>query len=274
MSPFFNIFGFNLPAYGLMTVAGFAAAALVLFLRNRAFKLVGDDVLNTAICAAVGVAVGGKILYLIVSIPIFIKYASIIFSSFEMFEIFFVQGSVFYGGLIGALLFSYLYLKKNKLDIKQYGDLFAPAIPVFHMFGRLGCYFAGCCYGVPWEHGIVFHDSLGAPNDIALFPTQLVEVGFNALIFIALMIIGRFCATKGRLILYYLLMYAPFRFVNEFFRGDEIRGVWLLSTSQWVSIGLFAFTVFLFLRGRKARVADGEEKPESDDDSGDGKQET
>ena len=57
------------------------------------------------------------------------------------------------------------------------------------------------------------------------------------------------------MIFYYMLMYPAARFVLEFFRGDAIRGfLFGLSTSQWISIGLFAVAVWkLFFAKAKAK---------------------
>ena len=255
MYPFYTVFGVQLPTYGLMTLFGIIAGAIVVMLRNRRAKLPGIDVLFTALFGLIGVGVGGKILYWITILPIIIRNISL-FTDPDFFNTVIVPGSVFYGGLIGSIIFAYLYIKKNKMDATVCGDLFAPAIPMFHAFGRLGCLFVGCCHGIPFENGIVFHNAIGgAPSDIPLFPTQPIETGYNLLVFAALLIIGHFAKKKGNLVWYYMLMYAPFRFVIEFFRGDVVRGhLWIFSTSQWVSILLAGFAVFMLAtasRGHK-----------------------
>ena len=58
-----------------------------------------------------------------------------------------------------------------------YFDLFAPSIAIAQGFGRIGCFLAGCCYGKETDSfiGIVFHDSIIAPNNISLLPTQIIS---------------------------------------------------------------------------------------------------
>jgi Prolipoprotein diacylglyceryltransferase len=252
MHPFYTVFGVQLPTYGLMILLGIVAGSIVVIIRNRHARLPGIDVLFTALFGLIGVGVGGKILYWITVIPIIARNISHFFEP-DFFTQVIVNGSVFYGGLIGSLIFAYLYIRKNNMNAAVCGDLFAPAIPLFHAFGRVGCLMIGCCHGMPYEHGIVFHNAIGgAPNDIPLFPTQPLEIGYNVLIFAALLCIGHFAKKKGRLVWYYLLLYAPFRFILEFFRGDVVRGhLWIFSTSQWVSILLAGFAVFMLAKASR-----------------------
>lgn len=144
-------------------------------------------------------------------------------------------GFVFYGGLLVGLSFYLIYslfFKKFDFD-KSY--LLIPGLIFGHAIGRVGCFLTGCCYGnvcdLPWK---VFM------NGEYRHPVQLYEA-------IALTFLGILSLywIKGKRNLFvftnYLLCYSLIRFVLEFFRGDDVRGVFLyqLSTSQYISIGLF-----------------------------------
>lgn len=156
-------------------------------------------------------------------------------------------GFVFYGGLIFGLLFYLIYsLYFKKFDYKK-SYLLAPGLIFGHAIGRVGCFLTGCCYGsqcdLPWK---VFMDGSFR------HPVQLYEA-------IALFVLGFFSLkwveheeAHKKVLSNYLLYYSMIRFAVEFFRGDEIRGIYwfALSTSQLVSVALFVIAVFLKFRER------------------------
>ena len=145
-------------------------------------------------------------------------------------------GFVFYGGLIFGLIFYFIYslwLKKFPFSESR---LLTPGLIFGHAIGRVGCFFTGCCFGsqcdLPWAvhmHGEWIH------------PVQLYEA-------MGLMILGwmslRWVSSKKDnffVVTNYLMIYSVLRFIVEYFRGDKIRGVYLLdlSTSQMISVALF-----------------------------------
>ncbi len=57
-------------------------------------------------------------------------------------------------------------------------------LPLGHAFGRIGCFFAGCCYGISWKHGFVYHSTVGfTPIGVPLLPIQLIEAGTLLVLF-------------------------------------------------------------------------------------------
>lgn len=151
-------------------------------------------------------------------------------------------GFVFYGGLLGALAGNVIFCKVRKYNLDDVMDFTVPAFALFHAFGRVGCFFGGCCYGFKFS-GPVYFGNLFYLN---YFPMQLVEAAFELIMFFLLK-----KAPEGKTLKIYLLSYGVFRFVNEFFRGDAVRGIWFgMSTSQWISLIIIA--VYLCLTVRKA----------------------
>ena len=143
---------------------------------------------------------------------------------------------------------------------------------MFHAFGRVGCFFAGCCYGIPFSHGFVMHDSLNPVGDgVARFPVQLLEALLLLILFLVLngirkkrlsLLKEEGAATEqkrkpnrreGSLLPLYLLSYAVIRFGDEFLRGDTYRGIWLFfSTSQWISVFILAgIAIYYTAAGRR-----------------------
>ena len=135
--------------------------------------------------------------------------------------------------------------------------LLVPALALVAALGRVGCFCAGCCYGVECDSpvSVVFPAaSLAAPPGVPRLPVQLFEAAVQLALFLALLWFtagprrARFAAE------FYLACYCPARFVLEFFRGDVARGaLWGLSTSQWLSAaGFLAVSLYFFMRsGRK-----------------------
>jgi hypothetical protein len=103
---------------------------------------------------------------------------------------------------------------------------------------------AGCCYGrptsVPWA--VTFTDpvaaaNVGTPLDVPLHPTQLYDAGGELLILAVLLATERRGRTfPGRTFWLYVLLYGVSRFIVEFYRGDERGTLFVLSTSQVVSL--------------------------------------
>ncbi len=254
MHPIFHLLGIEIPAYGLMALLGGALGSAVVLLRRRRFPTIPRlDAVNMLAMCFVGILVGAKALFIITNIPKIIANWDLVMAYPLDAMVSLFGGLVFYGGVLGGFTAVYLYIRKYRIDLWGALDLFAPAIPAGHMLGRIGCYLGGCCYGmeVPW--GVTFTESL-APgcNGVPRMPVQLYEAGINLLIFLVLLLYERKPRRTGRTLALYLLLYAPARFVLECFRGDVGRGVWLLSTSQWLSILLFVGGLYLFLRAPTA----------------------
>ena len=170
-------------------------------------------------------------------------------------------GSVFYGGFIGGTLALLIYTRISKSVGRAYAlDIWAVSVPLFHAFGRIGCFLGGCCYGIESQIGFIINGNTLVPeiNGVRRFPVALTESACCLVIFLILLYVENKCCMCGKKIYLYMILYSPVRFVLEFFRGDDIRGfLFGLSTSQWISIILFVFGIFMLL----SRKYKGKEKP-------------
>jgi Prolipoprotein diacylglyceryltransferase len=159
-------------------------------------------------------------------------------------------GLVYYGGFIVAVSYVVWYCVRKKVPIGQLSDNIAPALGLGHFFGRIGCFFAGCCYGktCDFPFAVVFNnaDTL-ALRGVQIHPTQLYEAFGNLIVSFILHFYNRKEHASGKTFALYLVMYAVLRFIVEFFRGDyrgsEFFG---LSIAQNVSILIF-FTGLLII---------------------------
>lgn len=259
MHPYFHLFGLNIPAYGTVAGVGFLVAGVyAVLLSRRGTRVSRADLGYAAVIGGCGMLIGAKLLALITEIPFMIEFHEKIFSSVESFAVFFLGGWVFYGGLIGGLVGAWMFCRRWKVDFGAVCDISAPAIPLFHAFGRVGCFLSGCCHGIKWAGGIAFTEAIAAPNGVPLFPVQLVEAGCNLILCVVLSLLRKRFRRSGTLMCVYLVSYAVIRFALEFLRGDAIRGVFLLSTSQWISAAIVVCVAIWFVKSNKFQAKETE----------------
>ncbi len=250
MLPTLNIFGFEFASYGFIIFIGLLIGSVIAVQYfSKFYKIKKEDIVFAILYGIIGLGIGAKLLYLITNIPFLVQNWNQI-DVFQTILQMFKGGFVFYGGLIGGILGIFIYSKQFKISFKELLNCLVPVMPLIHSIGRIGCLCAGCCYGMEY-HGfgaIIFHNSNLAPNGIPLFPTQIIESICLFLIFIVLLITyKRFLGTYKSLGLYCIL-YSIVRFILEFFRGDLIRGIYFsVSTSQWISIGIFILGISIFI---------------------------
>lgn len=252
MFPSFQLFGKTIGLYTIFALLGIFAAGVFACIQAKKHGQDDNRMIELLLFSSIGALIFGHLLFGLTNLTA--MQALFDFSNFISFKDFFLaavlvfSGAVFYGGLLGGILSGYIYGKVTRLNIEAFSDILAPAIPLFHGFGRIGCFLGGCCYGIESHIGFVFSNSLVAPaNHISRFPVQLVEALFNFLLFYFLFTLLK-KGKKGLLPLY-LFIYSAGRFFIEFLRGDEIRGfIFSLSTSQFISVIIFAVSGFSLLK--------------------------
>lgn len=265
MYPIVTIFGRPIGTYALSSVAGILLAGWYACRAARRRGVDDNEIIVLLLVSAVGILLGSHVLYALTNLPALLRYlsesANLSLGDWFRGLLPYVGGAVFYGGLLGGLAAGALYLRIRRLPFAAYADIAAPAIPLFHAFGRIGCFLGGCCYGIPWEGGITYTRALSPEaNGVARFPVQLLESALLFALFFLLAALFRRGALRGRLLALYLAVYAVLRFLLEFLRGDAIRGVYFgLSTSQWISLAiLLALGVAALARAcarRRARAS-------------------
>ncbi len=253
MSPFLTIFGRNFPLYGVLIWCGVPiSVAVALFICPRK-DTERDEIIYSGVYTLVGAMIGAKLLFIIVSLP------QIIAQKIGLLDLI-GGGFVFYGGLIGGALGLLIYCKQFQMNFVTLAETYAAVLPLGHAFGRVGCFFSGCCYGIAYDGPLcyTYRTALAAtPIGVPLLPVQLIEAGCLLIIFAVLLTVylkkGKHVGTVFPL---YLLSYSLLRFVLEFFRGDRERGILLLSTSQWVCVGILCALSIVFFKKCQKGVAE------------------
>jgi phosphatidylglycerol---prolipoprotein diacylglyceryl transferase len=243
---------FTVYTYGVLLAASYLLGLRLAMSRARARGLSADRVLDLGIYIIIAALIGAKLLLLIVDREQFNSLADL----FSLVR----AGGVFYGGLITAVAVAFWYMSRHRMPFWTTCDVFAPAIALGHVTGRLGCLAAGCCWGkptdVPWA--ITFTNDLaekivGTRLNVPLHPTQLYEAGAELLILVLLLATERrWRPYPGRTFWLYMLLYAISRYIIEFYRGDP-RGVVLgMSTSQFISLILAPLSLAMLVWLRRS----------------------
>ena len=130
--------------YGLMMAVGFLLCSVICFLRTRKRGLQGENLIIIAAMLLLFALIGGFVFYALVT------YSPVQIADFIRegdWESLLGGGIVFYGALIGGIIGAFIGSVIAKDDLRDYMDIIVPVIPLGHAIGRIGCFFAGCCYG-------------------------------------------------------------------------------------------------------------------------------
>lgn len=242
----FKIGNLTVYSYGFMIAVGIIAAVVLFRVLCDRRKI--DDktynfyLMNTMVAIAVGF--GFAALYQMI-------YHAIETGRWEF------NGITFMGGLIGAVLsfaVGTVFVAKVPVqrDFWRIANIITPCILIAHGFGRIGCFLAGCCYGVRTDSwiGVKFPFL-----SYKVVPTQLIEAIFLFILCGVTVLLLLKWKKEDWLMLIYLYSYAVFRFIIEFWRGDDRGGAGFLSPSQWQSFFMLAvaiaLTVYIYVFKRR-----------------------
>ncbi|MGA2802068.1 MAG: prolipoprotein diacylglyceryl transferase [Verrucomicrobiota bacterium] len=202
--------------YGVMIALAFLVGLLTAARRARRENISGETIADVVLWLMVGGILGARIVYVT-------TYWKDEFAGQSFSEIFMIQhgGLVYYGGLIGAMIAGFIYIRWKKLPLWKTADVLAPSIALGNIIGRIGCLLNGCCYGrptdLPW--GIRFpsdHPTGGLP----VHPTEVYDALNNFILYLLLAWLFRRKKFDGEVFATYLIGYAIIRTVMEYFRGD------------------------------------------------------
>lgn len=244
----------TLPVYLLILSTVYSLS--IFWIYYQAEKKGFDRALTLDFCLAImiGGFLGARILHIFYESPDY--YLENLLNVFKIWQ----GGFVFFGGFIGALLATLAYSHYKQQNYGLWADFFTPLFPVGYAFGRLGCFFNGCCYGKICElsWAIEFNHP-GLPTGLR-HPTQLYAFFWELLVSLPLCIwTGRYLQkTKqqkklaGAVFLVWIAAHSAGRIIMEFFR-DDYRGFMPLelSIATWISaLLLLVSLVWLKVRYR------------------------
>lgn len=244
MMPFLVIGDLSIPTFFI--VISLSLSFLVIYLSHRVDKYEFDRKIafDIALIVMISGFLGGRLMHVIYEEPAFYK-------KHPWQILYFWQGGyVFYGGFILCLLSVITYCRINKIYFLKTADFFAPLLSLSHAFGRLGCFFAGCCYGAKCE--IPWAIENRHPTTLYLFFGELLI--FAYLIFFERKIRDLNVAyLNGAVFMKWVLLHSLLRLNVEYYR-DDFRGAFFsvplfgnLSVSQLISLILMFISLGYFI---------------------------
>jgi phosphatidylglycerol---prolipoprotein diacylglyceryl transferase len=297
----FHIFGEAVPAYFVMLLAGFMLATTVQAVLAYGSGLDPDAMINLGISMLLWGLIGGRLLHVIAD-GYFMDYVHLCTdpaavawkitqaecagrgdSTWDaalkvchpnsrdcfMWAKFWAGGLAYYGGFIAASTAAFYSLRRDKFPFWKAADMAGVTVALGLGFGRLGCFFGGCCFGkacdlpwavsfpagsdasrAAWKSGLLSSPYVVSPR---LHPTQLYES-------FACFLISAFCVFyvwprrkyDGQVFAAFVVLYACVRAFLEVFRNDDRGGMFGLSTSQLIGIALVA-VAFAIHRARSQK---------------------
>ena len=236
-------------SYGVMIAVGFLVFIYFLSKNSKRIQLISnEDFLNSLFIGLSAGIIGGRL--------IFVLYEWELFAD-NFWQIFYpwIGGFGIMGSILGVLLVVPPYLKFKKVKVLPFLDVIAIYAGLLEGFGRIGCFFAGCCYGA--QVGInaccsvVFKNPDGlAPLNIALHPTQIYSSLLSFLVFLIIYFRAKYFSYKnGELIFSFLFLSSLSRFCVDFLRGDRdfLSGFDLFSYYQIVALSISAVSLLALI---------------------------
>ncbi|MCC2645915.1 MAG: prolipoprotein diacylglyceryl transferase [Burkholderiales bacterium] len=241
--------------YGIMYMVGFLSFLYIGKYRVKKYghsfltvKLVDD----TLFYAALGVVLGGRLGYCLFYQPMFyLLHPLNIIKTWD-------GGMSFHGGLLGVMLATYLFARKNNSTFFELSDFIAPIVPVALFFGRIGNFINGELWGkittagIPWA--MVFPQS---GTMLPRHPSQLYEALGEGIILATFLLIYSGKPRKiGQTSAMFLIGYGIIRFVIEYFREPDsfLRNVVQmthLSMGQWLCVPMILLGIVLYYYSTK-----------------------
>ena len=238
-----EIFSLEVRWYSLAYIFGIIlgwSLAKKIFIQNIEVKSKFDDYLTYLI---IGIILGGRLGYIFIyNLSFYVNNPLDIFKIWQ-------GGMSFHGGLIGVILASIFFAKKNNQNPFLYLDIVALVAPVGLFFGRIANFINSELYGtitnVPWAVTFVQVDNL--PRH----PSQLYEALLEGLFLFLLLIYfkNKFSNKPGVISGLFLIIYSIFRFIVEFYRvpDEQLGYIFLnLTVGQVVSLIFILSGVILF----------------------------
>ena len=214
----FQLGSFTIHWYGVMIALAFLAGLWTATRRARRENIPGEKIADVVLWLMIGSIIGARFVYVT-------TYWKDEFADQPLSEIFMIQhgGLVYYGGLIGAILATYIYLRWKKMPLWKTADVLAPSIALGNVFGRIGCLLNGCCYGracsLPWAIRFPADNPLHPPTT-PVHPTEIYDALDNFILYLLLAWLFRHKKFDGQVFASYLIGYAVTRTLMECFRGD------------------------------------------------------
>ena len=235
-----NVWFLKFNVWGIFVSLGFIAGMVVAYFELKKKKLEAARIFDLAFWIILSALIGGRLLYIAEHLDIYFAAPLGILKLWQ-------GGMSVYGGFIGALLASVLYLKKYKLDFWRYADAVIFGLPLGLFIGRLGCFFIHDHPGVKTNFFLGVNYPDGVRHDLGLYDSLC-----GLVLFLIFLILRRKKWFPGFYVAVFAVWYGAVRFSLDFLRAEDLVGAdpryFGLTLAQYFSIILFAGGIYLFCR--------------------------
>ncbi|PKM93070.1 MAG: prolipoprotein diacylglyceryl transferase [Elusimicrobia bacterium HGW-Elusimicrobia-4] len=238
----FKIGFLEIHTYGVFVALGFFVGFKMLLFYGKKSSFSPALIEKLTFLVFIFSLIGARLFYVLISFGEFAENPLDIFKVWQ-------GGLVFWGGFLGGAITVIIFSIKHKMPLWKLADVFAPALAIGHALGRIGCFFAGCCYGKNTDSflGVVFPENCLAPTGIKLVPTQILSSILLLILFLILVIFWKRKKFDGQIFFMYTVLLSVGRFLIEFLRGD-FRGNLILgiTPTQIVSVVMFIVSIIIW----------------------------
>ncbi len=225
----------GIPVYSIFLILSLLINCVVIFNFAKIQKIDKNIVLCSLTTEMIGIITGAKILNMI---------------QIKENNSFYYAGFSSYGGVIGGIIVLVIFSKIYNVSLKKLLNIYIPLLPFMYSISKLGCFFAGCCYGIEYNGlgNVVYSSAIEAPLNIKLLPIQLIESIANLAIFIYIICIYSKNKNSVKIISDVFVLCGVSKFVLEFFRSSWNNKI---SSTQVISLGFIIIGIIIKLKWRK-----------------------
>ncbi len=245
-----------LPTYGALFATATVLAWWWFLRRGRALGVDEDKLFNLSFYTLLAGIIGAKLTLVAVDWRLYVQHPGELWGTLR-------TAGVLMGGVIGGAVIFVIYARREGLPLLRLGDAIAAPLALAQGVGRLGCFSAGCCWGVRAGENTPFavtftnpvaREQTGVDLNVALVPIQTYQM-VNDLLLAGLLtwLWKRRVNPAGTTFWIYVLLYSVSRGILEFWRGDTQRGLYFgesVSTSQLIAVAAAVLAVIPLIRGR------------------------
>lgn len=247
-----EIFGV-IKSYGLLLAVSFVLGMLLSVRRGRRYNLAAEPITDLVFAVLISSLVGVRLFFVLTHLGDFHPW----YRAFFIWD----GGLTLYGGILGAILAVGYVTRRKGIPFLVIADIFSPGVALGIGITRIGCFLAGCCYGMPTGCSCAVNFPHGSPawkqfGDVAVHPSQLYGSLGGFLVFGLLLLLERFSRYRGATFGRFLMLYGLSRFLIDFTRYYEPSQVLMFgwSNNQWISLGFMACGLVVLVLGARGRL--------------------
>jgi phosphatidylglycerol:prolipoprotein diacylglycerol transferase len=237
-------------SYGLMLAISFAVGMWLSVRRGKPEGIPSETILDLVFGVLVSSIVGVRLFFVMTHAGSFDPW----YRAFFIWD----GGLTLYGGIILATATVWWMTRRRGIPFMVIADNFSPGVLLGIGLTRLGCFMAGCCYGLPTDHACGVSFPAGSDpwlqfGGLTVHPTQLYASALGFLGTGLLIFLERWPAPRGATFGRFLVFYGVARFIEDMFRWYESEQIlmWGWSNNQWISVALVLGGLFVLVLGHR-----------------------